>query len=151
MKTPFVVLGDEAFPLLDNLMKPYPRNQSLTDQSKAIFNYRLSRARRTVENAFGILAQVFRIFTTPINLDVRSIEDLVTVTCILHNLMLDERQMNTKSSVPLQVNEFHILDSISDYEENEIELAAPIDIRNRFKDYFNSIGAVEWQQQAARL
>lgn len=50
---PSVVLGDEAFPLLENLLKPYPRQQGLHDRTKAVFNYRLSRARRITENAFG--------------------------------------------------------------------------------------------------
>jgi hypothetical protein len=44
---PHVILGDEAYPLLSNLLKPYGR-QSL-DADKEYFNARLSRARRTVE------------------------------------------------------------------------------------------------------
>ncbi|GFW62511.1 DDE Tnp4 domain-containing protein [Trichonephila clavipes] len=59
---PHVIVGDEAFALHQNLMKPYPRLQSLHDASKAIYNYRLSRARRTTENAFGILCSYFRLF-----------------------------------------------------------------------------------------
>lgn len=44
LSLPFVFVGDDAFALLKNFMKPYAR-QNLTDE-KRIFNYRLSRARR---------------------------------------------------------------------------------------------------------
>ena len=40
---PFVIVGDEAFPLKEYPVKPYPSRQ--LDQDKRIFNYRLFRAR----------------------------------------------------------------------------------------------------------
>ena len=51
---PYVFVADDAFALKKNVMKPYP--QSGLTQDKRVYNYRLSRARRIVENLFGIIA-----------------------------------------------------------------------------------------------
>ena len=53
-ETLFVCVGDDAFPLTNYMMKPYPQ-KDLTIENR-IFNYRLSRTRRISENAFGFLA-----------------------------------------------------------------------------------------------
>ena len=76
-------LGDDAFPLRRNLLKPFSHRKLSLEEK--IFNYRLSRARRVVENAFGILASRFRIFYKPIDLKVETIEVLVKAACALHN------------------------------------------------------------------
>ncbi|KDR14295.1 hypothetical protein L798_11886, partial [Zootermopsis nevadensis] len=65
----FVFVADEAFALRENLLKPFPRTEKN-------FNYRLSRARRCVENAFGVLAVHFHIFHTTINLLPSKVDDI---------------------------------------------------------------------------
>ncbi|PNF22512.1 hypothetical protein B7P43_G14377 [Cryptotermes secundus] len=76
-------VGDDAFPIQPYLLKPYS-HRWLSDEER-IFNYRLSRARRVAENAFGILAARFRIFCRPINLSVETIDLVVKAACALHN------------------------------------------------------------------
>ncbi|XP_016115196.1 uncharacterized protein [Sinocyclocheilus grahami] len=56
---PFTIVGDAAFPLKTYLMRPYPGLDISTQQR--IVNYRLSRVRNVVENAFGILSSHWRI------------------------------------------------------------------------------------------
>lgn len=87
VQLPCVFLGDDAFSLTDYMMKPYSKNHSSQDRSKRIFNYRHCRARRTTENAFGILTQRFRIFFSPIAVHPNVVDNLIMSACIIHNLM----------------------------------------------------------------
>ena len=80
---PYVIVGDEIFPFKLWLMKPYP-GKSL-NESQAIYNYRLSRCRRTIENAFGILVARWRIFRRPIRASVDTVDRIVQATVCLHN------------------------------------------------------------------
>jgi len=79
-----VILGDEAFPLKPYLMKPFSRKRAVKRREK-IFNYRLSRACRIVENAFGILAWRFRIFQWPMECKIETINKIIWAICSLHN------------------------------------------------------------------
>lgn len=85
---PYVFVGYDAFPLKTFLMKPFPfRNQN---DNERVFSYRLSRVRRTVENAFGILANRFRVLLTQINLEPAKVEKVVLACAVLHNFLIEE-------------------------------------------------------------
>jgi hypothetical protein len=58
----YVSVGDEAFPLSDNLTRPYPEKSVTRNYGNKVFNYRLSRARQPVECNFGKLATRFCVF-----------------------------------------------------------------------------------------
>ncbi|GBO17788.1 hypothetical protein AVEN_25909-1, partial [Araneus ventricosus] len=85
-KVPYVIVADDAFPLSVNLMKPYP-GRGLNDK-EMIFNYRLSRARRASENAFGILAARFQIFKQRIPTSPMNATKIVMACCVLHNFLI---------------------------------------------------------------
>lgn len=85
IKMPYFFVGDDAFPLGKHLMKPYKgTNLSL---EKNIFNYRLSRARRVVENSFGILVARWRIFTRTISSSPDTVDSIIKSTICLHNFI----------------------------------------------------------------
>ena len=56
-------------------------------EPEKVYNYRLSRGRRTVENTFGILAAKWRIFRTPIKANVDLVENLAKTAVCLHNYL----------------------------------------------------------------
>lgn len=89
VKAPFVFIGDEAFPLRTYLMRPFPRRRTQENSMASYFNYRLSRARMTVECAFGISAARFRILLKAIETKVENAVHIVKSICILHNTILD--------------------------------------------------------------
>lgn len=93
LTAPYVIVGDEAFPLKTYLLRPYPGRQSNGDADKSYFNYRLSMARRLVENAFSILTQRFRIFAEELKWSQKMLT-VILACCIPHNF-LRERNDNT--------------------------------------------------------
>ncbi|XP_045121906.1 protein ALP1-like [Portunus trituberculatus] len=82
---PYFFIGDDAFALRETMMKPYSL-RGLTNEER-IFNYRLSRGRRVVENAFGILANRFQVLLTTMQQDPSTVKLIVKACLILHNIM----------------------------------------------------------------
>uniref|UniRef100_A0A1X7UC36 DDE Tnp4 domain-containing protein n=1 Tax=Amphimedon queenslandica TaxID=400682 RepID=A0A1X7UC36_AMPQE len=80
---PYLIVADDAFPLEPYIQKPY--GQVRLTKKKRIFNYRLSRARRIVENAFGILANRFQVLMNPLRLAPEKAEVVVLACYLLHN------------------------------------------------------------------
>jgi hypothetical protein len=97
MSENYVIIGDDAFPLRTHLMKPYSKTG--LSHSERIFNYRLSRARRVVESAFGILLWRFRGFSRPIELKPDTADNVIWVSCCVHNWL---RKISPNSYLPPQ-------------------------------------------------
>ena len=85
VEVPIVVLGDPAYPLLPWIMKPYIDTSNLTCEQQR-FNYRLSRARVVVEDAFGRLKQRWRCQLKRNDTDVLDLPVQVAACCVLHNI-----------------------------------------------------------------
>ena len=151
-----MIVGDDAFPLKENIMKPYPF-RSLSHE-KRIFNYRLSRARRIVENAFGILANRFRLFLSSILLEPEIVEKITVASCVLHNFLrekiplqysppgtFDSENLENRSTQNGEWrNNLESLQSICVSASNNYTTDAK-KIRDDFCRYFNTNGSIPWQ------
>lgn len=89
----FSIVGDEGFPLKTYIMRPYAKRNLQSNEQK-VFNYRLSRARRVVENAFGILVVRWRILQKPLALKLNTAEKIVQAITCLHNYIMSTNLQN---------------------------------------------------------
>ena len=58
-----------------------------------IFNYRLSRTRRFIENSFGVMAATWKAFGAKIALQPTNVESVRLAVCALHNYLLATNQI----------------------------------------------------------
>lgn len=141
---PYVIIGDEAFPLQRNLMRPFPGKCCTNDQK--LYNYRLSRARRIVENAFGILACRWRVYHTHISVKPCTAKSIVKATCVLHNMLQSQStpaQIQALQQEYDEMTECSGLQNIAAVGNRAGEDA--ISIREVFVDYFANVHQLHWQ------
>lgn len=139
---PYVILGDAAYPLRKDLMTPF--GSHLT-REKIIYNYRHSRARRCVENAFGILAAKWRVLRTAIEVDVQCATTIVSAAVVLHNFVMRHEPCSRDDVEPWNPTE---VDETTDHPPSFRGRPASQGswIRDSFAAYFNNAGSVPWQE-----
>uniref|UniRef100_A0A671RAR2 DDE Tnp4 domain-containing protein n=1 Tax=Sinocyclocheilus anshuiensis TaxID=1608454 RepID=A0A671RAR2_9TELE len=140
---PYTMVGDAAFPLKINLMRPFPGKQ--IPQWRCIFNYRLSRARMVIECAFGILSSRWRVLHTKMNMMPSNADSVVTATCILHSYLLNPSENQKWLDEAEERGE--VLPHVRHMGGNR-GCREAYDVRERLCTFFNSPeGRVSWQEQ----
>lgn len=155
---PYVIVADEAFQLSNFILRPYP-GRAISDERR-IFNYRLSRARRVIENAFGIMVARWRILTKTICTSLLTADKIVQACVVLHNFLMNKSNYCNRGFA----DEFNGCEIIEGLWRNELQNNTPIALtpcgsagsnthsriaalgREKFKHYFLNEGAVPWQR-----
>ncbi|KAB0790263.1 hypothetical protein PPYR_15401 [Photinus pyralis] len=131
---PHVFVGDAAYPLKQYLMRPFSGHNLSQEQEN--FNYCLSRARRLVECAFGIITSKWRILKTEIELAPDKVDLIVKCICLLHNIIIDlEGNPHIIKDI---VNLQRICDRNVGTRNFNRATTTAYDIRNQFMQYFNN-------------
>ncbi|XP_050676175.1 uncharacterized protein LOC126973086 isoform X1 [Leptidea sinapis] len=137
LELPYVFVADEAFPLTTNIMRPFSGDR-LTDEAMKIYNYRLSRARRIVENAFGILQERFELCQKGIQVQPKYVDNIILACTCLHNFIIGGTSTESQNIASVSINL-----------ENDNNMNNALDgmtVREMFKDYFRSDeGSIPWQ------
>lgn len=128
-------------------------------------SFRLSSARRFIENSFGILAARWRIYRRPINAQEKTVRQIIKATLCLHNwlqkLSNESRGSSARQYCPPGLTDF--VDEHGELHEgrwrsqdmdglrqlgklgsNNYSREAK-NIRDRFGEFFMNSGAVPWQ------
>ncbi|XP_044005484.1 uncharacterized protein LOC122850394 [Aphidius gifuensis] len=152
---PYILVGDKAFPLSDYLLRPYTQ-QSNMEEKQLIFNYRLGRARRVIENTFGILCSRWRILRRPILGKRATIKAIIKATVCLHNFLMINKDNNSNCDSTINqvsTNEGAIQHYVGSEDSSlnmnplsEIPLCSSAErLRDQFAEFFQEEGAVQWQ------
>lgn len=154
---PYVFISDEAFALRDDFLKPY--NVRVLDDQKRVFNYRLSRARRVVENVFGILVPRFGVLRSKINLQPQNIDAVVLACCVLHNFLRKNNPAMYTPTDSLDYEDPTTYEVRDGFRADEPCVASLCvgqtrnpsqeakHVRDKFMSYFNNEGRVHWQER----
>ena len=145
----YFILADDAFALKTWLMKPYGRRM-LTRQ-KRIANYRISRGRRVVENAFGIQVSKFRVMRTTIELPPAIVREVDFTCVVLHNILRSQYQGQHGDQQPGEDDDDDVpgncglIGGAAGGGQDRNPAREAKRQRDYLKDYFNNEGAVAWQ------
>ena len=128
-------------------MKPYGRR--MLTREERIANYRISRGRRVVENAFGILVSRFRVMMTTIELPPETVRDVVLTCVVLHNILISQYQGQHGGQQPGGDDDVRgdgwLIGGAADCGRNKSPAREAKRLRDYLKDYFNNEGALAWQ------
>ncbi|KAJ8679535.1 hypothetical protein QAD02_015322 [Eretmocerus hayati] len=149
---PIMLLGDEGFAQSLYLLRPYTRNIRMCLR-KRVFNYRLSRARRIVEAAFGSLTRIWQVMEDPIRTSLKVALQTVHACICLHNfLIMYEERKERRDVEPYDANEgaeqIHGMEGYVDDEPVPRE-GTPERLRYELSHYFMNEGAVHFQWERA--
>nr|CAI5823708.1 unnamed protein product [Callosobruchus analis] len=153
--------ADDAFSLSQYLMKPYPGTHKKGSKER---HYRLSRARRVVENVFGIMSSIFRVLRKPMLLNPQNATNIVMACSLLHNFLRKSRTSSSRYTPPGTFdsdNDGRIIPGTWRQDIDNVSSLLPLrniprksgaqakKIRETYAECFATVGKLPWQDAYA--
>lgn len=91
--TDSVILGDSAYGPDYYVCKPF-RNSARLTRAQMAYQKAQIQTRNTVERAIGVLKRRFPCLALGMHYRLAKIQDVIVSCCILHNMILQETEMN---------------------------------------------------------
>ncbi|KAL4089927.1 hypothetical protein QTP88_024860 [Uroleucon formosanum] len=111
----------------------------------------LTRSRNIVENTFGILANTWRVYHSPLKCRIKLADKVILATIVLHNYTRQLTTQTNLATVEEQTNETNLFISIRIGTSSNSSREA-LNVQNLLKEYFiSNEGRVEWQQRIATM
>ena len=114
-------------------------------REERIANYRISRGRRVVDSAFGVLVSRFRVMIPTIELPPDAVRDVVLTCVILHNILRSQYQGQHGGQQPGGDDDDDDVPGDCQLIGGAADCGEAKRLRDYLKDYFNNEGAVAWQ------
>lgn len=159
LAVPYVLVADDAFASRANILKPY--SQRGITMVQRVFNYRLSRARRIIENVFGIMLARFRVLRSPILLAAENTKKVTLACCVLHNYLMttnkrkyapldtfdrfDENGGLIEGNWRIEINDPNFSTFPLEVDAHPDVAESAEDVRAEFAEYFIEEGEQQWQ------
>ena len=127
-----IIVADPAYPLLPWVLKGFQRKDDQPRRER-VFNYRLSRARMTVENTFGRWKGRFIRFRKCVDMEVPALVNVVLASCILHNIC----EIQNNDFLPQWEEAERAEEAVVGIDNVDIVEADAHDIRESLADHFS--------------
>jgi DDE superfamily endonuclease len=120
------IVADNVYIKSNFLLTPYSGQQK-NDVAKDTFNFYLSQCQIRIEQAFGQLTNVWRVFKLPLRVDLKNVPRIIHAAMRFHNFLFDERQVGFDDGNNEMQNTIQVLsdEEIMFHNRNYDPIAAP--------------------------
>jgi hypothetical protein len=98
LPTGYYVIGDNAYMATEHLITPFSGCQK-NEPLNPVYNFYCAQVRIRIEMAFGLLTTKWRIFRSPLQMQLKNASKVVLTGAILHNYVINENNASLDDEI----------------------------------------------------